>query len=176
MDNSKIVKRTKKTLSPWVAIYEDEVKSNGRTEVYHSILVPDYVCVLAIDNEGYVPLVKQFRHAINEITLELPAGLCENNISPKEAALKELLEETGYKSESEAKKLISLRPCTGRLSNKGWCFFLNNIEKQKDWIPESNVELVMTKSSNLKNLVNNGDIQNGMHIATILKAINEGLI
>ena len=98
------------------------MKSNGRTEVYHAILVPDYVCVLAIDKEGYVPLVKQFRHAINEMTLELPAGLRENNISPKEAALKELLEETGYKSESEAKELISLRPCTGRWRNKDGVF------------------------------------------------------
>ena len=56
--------------------------------------------------KGYVPLVRQYRHAVNEVTLELPAGLVVNNQTPEKAALNELLEETGYQSSTKIKELI----------------------------------------------------------------------
>jgi len=173
----KILNRKKNFLSPWVSIYEDKVlDKNGKTEIYHSILVPDYVCILAINNNKMVPLVKQFRHAVNKVTLELPAGLCENKKNPEDAAINELFEETGFKSDSEIKTLLKILPCTGRLSNNGWCYFVDNIFKVDCWKPESNLEVIMVPSSNLLNLIDKQEIQNGMHIATILKAKNEGLI
>jgi len=173
----KILNRKKNFLSPWVSIYEDEVlDKNGKTEIYHSILVPDYVCILAINNKKMVPLVKQFRHAVNKVTLELPAGLCDNNKNPEEAAVNELFEETGFESNSETKILLKIMPCTGRLSNKGWCYFVDNISKVNCWKPESNLEVIMVPSNNLLSLIDNQEIQNGMHIATILKAKTEGLI
>ena len=177
MYDPKLINRKKNKLSEWVSIFEDKVMDiNGKIDLYHSISVPDYVCILAIDKKGYVPLVRQFRHAVNEITLELPAGLCEGGQEPKEVALKELYEETGHKYASQIKELISLRPCTGRLTNKCWCFYLENAIKDKQWVPEKGVKLEMTKSSKLTSLIDNGHIQNSMHVATIYKAINSNLI
>ena len=57
------------------------------------------VCVL-LNVDGKIPLVKQFRYAYKEETLELPAGKLEKDEDPYEAGLRELEEETGWKAES----------------------------------------------------------------------------
>ena len=57
------------------------------------------VCVL-LNVDGKIPLVKQYRYAYKEETLELPAGKLEKDEDPYEAGLRELEEETGWKAES----------------------------------------------------------------------------
>ena len=53
------------------------------------------VCVLPMDSEGNVYLVRQYRHPIGDELLEAPAGCMEAGETPEEAALRELREETG---------------------------------------------------------------------------------
>ncbi len=68
------------------------------------------VCVLPITDDGDVICVKQYRYAHGEVLLEIPAGkLEEGETDPKEAALRELEEETGI-SCSEIKYLGKLYP------------------------------------------------------------------
>lgn len=56
------------------------------------------VAILAITPENKIILVKQYRKAIEEVSYEIPAGKLEMGESgnEKEAALRELEEETGY--------------------------------------------------------------------------------
>lgn len=62
---------------------------------------PDYVVVFCLTKEKQVILVRQYRHATGEITLELPAGLqSRHDINITEAARRELMEETGYAAKS----------------------------------------------------------------------------
>ena len=63
----------------------------------------DAVVILAIlknnrnnPNQDEVVCVKQFRPPVNAYTIELPAGLIDNNEDPSTAALREFTEETGY--------------------------------------------------------------------------------
>jgi len=53
--------------------------------------------VVAIDGEGRVLLVRQFRSASRETMIEIPAGLLDPNETPIACAARELQEETGYK-------------------------------------------------------------------------------
>lgn len=53
------------------------------------------VCVLALDNEGRVLLVRQFRYPHEKILREIPAGKLEVGEDPARAARRELREETG---------------------------------------------------------------------------------
>lgn len=54
------------------------------------------VCVLPLTDDGDVICVRQFRYAHGEMVLEIPAGkLEEGDEDPREAALRELSEETG---------------------------------------------------------------------------------
>jgi ADP-ribose pyrophosphatase len=56
---------------------------------------PGAVAVVAVDDEGYVTLVSQFREATRERLLELPAGTAEPGEEPLATARRELREECG---------------------------------------------------------------------------------
>ena len=56
---------------------------------------PGAVCIVALDGEGNVVLVRQYRKAVEEELLEVPAGRLEEDESPLECAQRELQEETG---------------------------------------------------------------------------------
>lgn len=55
------------------------------------------VAIVAIDNEGYVLLVKQYRIGAGQALYEVPAGLLELGEEPETAVIRELREETGYR-------------------------------------------------------------------------------
>lgn len=57
---------------------------------------------VAVFQDNKILLVKQYRYAINAYTLEIPAGKLEGVEDPKERALKEIEEETGYQAEDIA--------------------------------------------------------------------------
>lgn len=53
------------------------------------------VCVLALDDEGRVLIVRQFRYPHEKVLCEIPAGKLERGEDPFAAAQRELREETG---------------------------------------------------------------------------------
>ena len=71
-------------------------------EIFHDFylwLEGDVVLIVPITKDGDLLLVKQYKHGAGGIVVEFPAGLVEDNEKPKEAAVRELREETGYSSE-----------------------------------------------------------------------------
>ncbi|NDD58414.1 MAG: NUDIX hydrolase [Chlamydiae bacterium] len=73
---------------------------------------PGVVAILAIDDQGQLLLVRQFRNAIERILIELPAGClkpCEKAIA---CAQRELQEETGYRA-AVLSHLTDLHSCPG---------------------------------------------------------------
>ena len=79
-----------------VHLYKDDVTlPNGKTAVREVIRHQGAVCVVAIDNEENIYLVKQFRYPFNDIITEIPAGKLDAGETPLEGAERELREETG---------------------------------------------------------------------------------
>ena len=75
----------------------DYERPDGAPDASFYVLdVPDWVNIIAIDDEQRVLLVRQFRFGVAEMTLEIPGGMCDPNESPHETAQRELREETGY--------------------------------------------------------------------------------
>lgn len=60
---------------------------------------PVVVCMVPFTKDKKVVLTKQYRPGPDKILLELPGGGVEENEKPEEAALRELVEETGYTGE-----------------------------------------------------------------------------
>lgn len=89
---------------------------------HYLIAQADFVVVVATDPEGRLLLVRQFRPAVMQMTLELPAGHVNPGETPEQSARKELLEETGYEA-PEFELLGTLSPSTARFTNRMWCFF-----------------------------------------------------
>ncbi len=69
---------------------------------------PDWISVIPVTPDGDVVMVKQYRHGVKKVLLEIPGGLMDReDPSPEAAARRELAEETGYTS--------SLFTCIGSL-------------------------------------------------------------
>ncbi|MDB5157799.1 MAG: hydrolase [Mucilaginibacter sp.] len=99
--------------SPWFPLVKHTVKlANGSIidDYYYSPL-GDVAQVLAVTKTNEVVLVKQYKHALGEILLELPGGMQQKNKTIIESALNELEEETGIRA--TAGQLISL----GKIAN-----------------------------------------------------------
>lgn len=70
--------------------------ANGNPKVHEVVRHPGAVAVIALDENGNVLLVRQYRTALERVTVEIPAGKLEFGEDPLEAVKRELEEETGY--------------------------------------------------------------------------------
>lgn len=68
---------------------------DGRPAVRDVVRHPGAVAVVALTQDQRVVLVRQYRTALDRVTVEIPAGKLDPGEDPLEAARRELLEETG---------------------------------------------------------------------------------
>ena len=73
---------------------------NGNTSVREIAKHPGGVCVAALEDDGSLWFVRQYRYAVGEDVLELPAGKLEPGEDPDDAIVRELKEETGCTADS----------------------------------------------------------------------------
>ena len=95
-----VIKDKKVYGTPIFSLHELELKSDD-TEVDHPFYIlkaPEWINVIALTKENKIVLVEQYRAGVDEVTLEIPGGMVDENENPLDAAKRELLEETGYKS------------------------------------------------------------------------------
>jgi len=78
-------------------VYNDYLRlPDGKHVVYDLVDHVDGCCVLPVDEDGNLILVSQYRNAVDDITLEVPAGCMDEGEDPGQCAVRELEEETGY--------------------------------------------------------------------------------
>jgi ADP-ribose pyrophosphatase len=145
----------------------------GYTQPHYSVQTLDYVHVVAMTPKGELLLVRQFRPAVWETTLELPGGHVELGQTPELAARTELLEETGYEAE-RFEFLGDCWPDTGRLGNRMWSFFAGNAVTAKiRQPPEPGVDFVIFPGT-IRELLAEKSFSNGLNRVALLAAIAEG--
>src|SRR2546429_9933774 len=83
-------------VSPWVSIIAREVEfSRGAApQIYHAVEQPDYISIVALTRAGKIPIVRQYRPALEAYAWELPAGLPHPRENPPAGLRRGLLGET----------------------------------------------------------------------------------
>lgn len=71
---------------------------NGKEAAREVVEHPGAVAVVPVLPDGRIILVRQFRHPVGKILLEIPAGKLGAGEEPDECAVRELEEETGYRA------------------------------------------------------------------------------
>ncbi|RDY24829.1 NUDIX hydrolase [Romboutsia maritimum] len=89
------------------------------------------VGILAITEEGKVVLVKQFRKPIEKVIWEIPAGKLEIGENPKDCAMRELKEETGYTAQN-MKLIHKFFTSAGFSNEKIYIYLATGLEAGED--------------------------------------------
>ncbi len=97
------------------AVRVDDVSVDGRIHAYEVAEHPGGFAIVARPSPGEIVLVKQYLHAIEGYLWELPAGTAEPGEDPRDGAIRELREETGYVAHS-MRKLWEVYPSPGILT------------------------------------------------------------
>ncbi|NLJ97918.1 MAG: NUDIX hydrolase [Tissierellia bacterium] len=131
---------------------------------------PGSVGIIPITDDGSMVLVRQFRKPIEKNLLEIPAGKIEINEEPKETALRELSEETGYMA-NKMEYLFEFYTSPGFSDEKIYLFLATDLLKGEA-NPENDeyIEVEKLKIEDLVDMVEKGEINDSKTIISILCA------
>lgn len=171
----KIVSRRATRVSPWMEIIERAVEfaPGAAPELYHAVGQQDYIAIVALTPEGRIPIVRQYRPALERFTWELPAGLVDAGEDAAETCRRELKEETGFTARA-VHALGAYAPCTARLSNRVHSFFVEAGEQGQP--SEQGIELGLVSPAELAELIRQGEFVLQLHIGALLLAGMRGFI
>jgi 8-oxo-dGTP pyrophosphatase MutT (NUDIX family) len=142
--------------------------ADGTPHTFHRIRSADWVQVLPITTAGEAVLVRQYRHGSQRMTLEIPGGILDPGEDPATAALRECLEETGYRGR-QAISLGVVNPNPALFDNRLHGFFATEVE------PEGSVqntsteftEPVLVPVRELEGMLIDGQIEHALVAATL---------
>lgn len=151
----------------WVVRRNPKSGENSNFVVLDS---PNWVNIIPITKNNELVLVRQYRHGIDDISLEIPGGLVDKSETPKEAAIRECKEETGFWSDDEPILLGKVRPNPAFLTNTCYTFLWRNVEKRFEPKFDANeiLEVVLKKIDDLEKLIRTGKIDHSIVLNALL--------
>lgn len=163
---------------PWLSVEAKEVRrGEGESETYYSVRTHDYAAVLAVTDDGRIPLVRQYRPAIESRSLELPSGLIEPGESPEATVRRELLEETGCEA-GDVTEIGCFDLDSGRMQTTEWAFFAADVRVVAPGPTgeEVGLEVLFVTPDELRRLVRAGEFRMAGHLAVVGAAMINGFL
>lgn len=149
------------------------ILENGKETVREVVRHPGGVGVVAMDDEGYIYMVRQFRYPFYEQTLEIPAGkLDKGGEDSRDAGIRELREETGLVAEN-FEYLGTFYATPGFCDEKLAIYFATGLS-QGDTDPDEDefVECEKYKLDELVDMIDRGKIHDAKSAIGILMVKN----
>lgn len=136
---------------------------NGRQTTRDIVRPPNAVAVVALDDEGYTYLVRQYRPALGRVLLELPAGIIDPGESPVVTARRECEEEIRMRPKS-LKKLCTTYHASGFSTGHIHIFLATDLTPAKGLPPDPTefIEAVRLPFAQAYRMVQNNRIMDAM--------------
>lgn len=137
---------------------------------FYVVDAPDWVNVVPLTEDRRVIFVRQFRFGVNDVTLEIPGGMCDPGEVPQASALRELREETGYVT-SELVDLGWVHPNPAIQSNRCHTFLAKDVKRVGDPQPDGDeaFEIVVIPLAEVAGLIRDGAITHALVISAFHK-------
>lgn len=150
-------------------IYEDTVIANGHEAHWDFIHHDGAAAVVAVDDDGKLLMVRQYRNALDRETLEIPAGKLDAPGEPKiECAYRELEEETGYRCE-HLEYLMSLNTTVAFCDEAIDIFLARNLIPSSQHLDEDEViNVERWELKDLEELIYTGKMTDAKTVAAIM--------
>ncbi len=168
-------------IKPWPCVRSQSVQSfrifsirrdtalsprSGAEHDFYVIETQDWVNIIPLTVDRRVVMIKQYRHGSREVTLEIPGGLVVPGEPPKNAAARELLEETGYQAGDMAEIGVS-NPNPAIFNNRCYTFVARNVARVGDPIPDhtEDIEVALIPLADIPQLIREGKIDHAIVIS-----------
>ncbi len=154
---------------PIFGVRRDQVlEPTGVRTMREVITHPGSVVVLPVLRDGRIILIRQYRHAARQFLWELVAGRIDPGENARQAAVRELIEETGYR----AKKLrvfMNLFPSPGFLEERMFILIAKGLTLGKAEPEEDErIEAKAYDRAELEKMIKDGTLRDAKTIAGLL--------
>lgn len=149
---------------------------DGSEHDFFRILCVDWAQVVPVTAAGEIVMIRQYRHGARKITLEVPGGLVDAGESPEQAAARECLEETGYRTPT-LRSLGVLNPNPALFSNRLHTFVADGVERVGE-IRNMGTEytaIELVPAAALPRLLTAGEIDHALIAVTLWRYVHENL-
>jgi len=154
---------------PVFGLRRDEViEPSGVRAMREVITHPGSVVVLPVLPDGRILLIRQYRHATRQYLWELVAGRMDPGETPKVAAARELIEETGHRAK-RFRVFLDVFPTPGFLEERMFILLAEGLtageaEPEED---EKIISRAYTREQ-LEEMIRSGKLRDAKSIAGIL--------
>jgi ADP-ribose pyrophosphatase len=156
----------------FINLYEDTLGINGKEKIYVRGIRKDYSTVVPFISSDEILIIKSYRHIVDSVEIEVPSGYIDEGESAKQAAIRELAEETGYSTED----VISIGSYTldySMFEQKGNLFIAYGLSKEQEQSlgMMEKIETEKMKVKEIEKLLLEGKISNAASIVALYRAI-----
>ncbi|HEX8130095.1 MAG TPA: NUDIX hydrolase [Pyrinomonadaceae bacterium] len=136
----------------------------GSTHDFFVLEAPDWINIIPLTANEEVVMIEQYRHGSQEVTLEIPGGMVDAGESPREAAVREMLEETGYAATREVVSLGKVRPNPALHDNWIHTFLARDVSLRQKPLIESTEHTVvrLVPLADIPRLISDGSINHAL--------------
>jgi len=148
----------------------DEIRlPSGRIERREIVEHPGAAAIVAITDDGAAVLVRQYRKAVEDTLLEIPAGTLEPGETPAQCARRELAEEAGLRAASLV-PLAAFVPSPGLLTETISIFLARGLRAHAVPRPAEEEELRAERVplTQIPDLIDAGEIRDGKTLVGLL--------
>jgi len=143
-------------------------KPSGRKTTREIVEHGNCVAVVTIDDQGNLLLVRQFRHAVGESLLEIPAGGIELGEEPLDCVRRELQEEIGYLPR-KIDELGGFYSIPGYGTEYLHCYLATDLVPSRLVAEDTgNIEVIRVLPDQIPQLITSGEICDAKSIAALL--------
>lgn len=148
---------------------------DGRVMPHYYVLeFPDWVNIVPITEDNKIVLVEQFRQATGESCIEIPGGSSDprKKEDPKKAALRELVEETGYVPEDV--RLVGVHTPNPAMQNNRMHTFVGfgcKLEQEPNLDPFEDIRVITKSIPEVVDMIFAGQIHHSIVVASLLYAL-----
>jgi ADP-ribose pyrophosphatase len=141
---------------------------DGSEQTREVVVHPGSVVILPLLDDGRIVMIKNTRFTVGRTLWELPAGTRDGDEPPRECAVRELEEETGYRAK-ELTPLLEFYPAPGISNERMHAFVATGLSPSRQSLDATEqIEVFPLAREEVLRMVRAGQIEDAKSLSVLL--------